>query len=117
MRAAPMHSKEKLDQPVRYELVQGQEFLVGFGYRVSVSSRGNTGSRFQGGGRLTNHRIFQSFTCDFPESDESIDCVRETDRKDAVIARRAQRLEIKIEGTVEPVRTEQHQHIQPIERV
>src|SRR5215475_7741820 len=117
MYAAPVHSKQKLNQPVRHELVQRQELLVGFGYRISVPSRSNTGSRFQGGGCLANHRILQGFTGNFPESDESIDCIRETDSKDAVVAGRAQRLEIEIEGPVEPVRTEQHQHIQPIERV
>src|SRR5205823_5760017 len=97
MRAASMRAEQDLYKTVRNQLVQRQKLFVGFRNRRGVGSRRNAGAGLQRIGCLSNDRIFKGLACDLPECDESIDSVRKTDGEDAVIARRAQRLEVEIE--------------------
>src|SRR6516162_2633081 len=102
---------------MRDEFVQGEQLLVRLRYCIGIAAGMNTRAGLESLGTFTNNRILEGLSCNFPKRDESVDGIRETDGKHSVIACRAQRLEVEIERPVESIRPEQHQDIQPIERI
>ena len=78
MRAAAMHSQQKLHQAMRNQFVQRQQFLVSFGDRVSVCSSRNAGAGFQRGSGFANDLVFERFTRNFPQRDKSVDGIGKT---------------------------------------
>src|SRR5206468_6472957 len=82
-----------------------------------VGSGGYAGSRFQRLRCLANDGIFERISCDLPHRNESIDCLGKAYGEDAMIACGAERFEIQIERTTEAIRTKEHEHIQPVERI
>src|SRR5437868_881481 len=71
----------------------------------------------QGLGCFVNDWVGQSLTGYFPKGDESIDRSGKADLEDTPIARSTWGLEIKIKWPVIAVSAEQHQHVQPVERI
>src|SRR5579872_6624911 len=53
----------------------------------------------------------------FPKSDETIDSRREADGEDAVVAGGARGFVVQIKRAVVVVTTQQHQHVEPVERI
>src|SRR5215472_19250496 len=99
------------------QLVKRQQFLVRLRDSLSIRSRGHPGTGFQRVGGLAKDWVLSDLPRYLPQSDEPVYRRRETHREHTVIARRARRLEIEVERTLEAVRAQQHQYVQPVERI
>src|SRR6185436_20348250 len=109
-----MQTQQQLHQPMGDEFVQRQQFLVRFVYCVTVFTGSDARAGFQRICRLAHHRILQRFTGDNPQRDETIDSGWKTQSENAPVTRGSVWFEIEIKGTLESVRSQKHERIQPL---
>src|SRR5271165_1970219 len=113
-----MLADQNLDQPVRDQLMQGEEFLIRFKDGGGVFAIGNSWSAsLQGFRRLLHDGVGNDFAGHLPKRDEAIHGGRETDLENAEIAGGAWGLEVEIERTVVVMAPQQNQNVQPIQRI